>query len=46
MKHVNWPTRKQAVAFTAVVIGLTLVFAVFLGAFDTVFRFGLEALIK
>jgi len=46
MKHVNWPTRKQAIAFTAVVIGLTIAFAVFLGIFDSIFGLGLGALVK
>ena len=46
MKHVNWPTRKQSIAFTAVVIGITLAFAVFLGVFDSIFGLGLSALVK
>ena len=46
MKHVNWPTRRQSIAFTAIVIGLTLGFAAFLGAFDYLFTLGLEFLIK
>ena len=45
MKHVNWPTRKQSVAFTLVVIGLTLAFAAFLGLFDYLFSLGLGQLI-
>ena len=45
MKHVNWPTRKQAIAFTAIVIGITLASAIFLGFFDYVFTLGLEQLI-
>ena len=46
MKHVNWPTRKQAIAFTAIVIGITIAFALFLGVFDYLFTLGLETLIK
>lgn len=37
LKHVSWPTRKQAVAFTAIVIGLSIFVALFLGLFDFIF---------
>jgi len=37
LKHVSWPTRQQAVAFTLIVIALSLFVAVFLGFFDYVF---------
>lgn len=46
MKHVNWPTRKQSVAFTSIVVGLTLAFAALLGIFDYIFGLGLETLIS
>ena len=36
-KHVNWPTREEAVRLTGVVIFLSLTLAVFLGAFDYLF---------
>ncbi len=36
-KHVNWPTRREAVRLTGIVIGLSVVLAAFLGAFDFVF---------
>lgn len=36
-RHVNWPTRDEAVRLTAVVVGLSLGLAVFLGAFDYFF---------
>lgn len=42
MKHVNWPTRKQSINFTLVVIGLSLFFAALLGLFDYLFSLGLE----
>lgn len=38
LKHVNWPTRKQTLNYTYIVIGVSLVTAAFLGAFD--FAFG------
>jgi preprotein translocase subunit SecE len=39
LRHVNWPTRKEAVRLTAIVIGIALVLALFLGAFDYLFSF-------
>ncbi|HEY4499297.1 MAG TPA: preprotein translocase subunit SecE [Candidatus Paceibacterota bacterium] len=46
MKHVNWPTRKQSIAFTAIVIGITIAFALYLGVFDYLFTLGLETLVQ
>ena len=37
MKSVNWPTRKQAINYTLLVIGASLGVAIFLGAFDMLF---------
>jgi preprotein translocase subunit SecE len=37
MKHVSWPTRRLTIVYTAVVIGVSLVTAVYLGALDFVF---------
>lgn len=37
LKHVSWPTRRQAFAFTAIVIVLSLFVAAFLGLFDFIF---------
>ena len=42
LKKVKWPTRKELIASTAVVIFLTLVVALFLGLVD----FGLIKIIK
>ena len=41
MKHVNWPTRKQAVTFTVIVIAISLGVAAFLGFFDYLFSLGI-----
>jgi preprotein translocase SecE subunit len=38
LKHVNWPTRRQTIVFTATVIGLSLAVAILLGFFDTIFN--------
>jgi preprotein translocase subunit SecE len=45
LKHVTWPTRKQALAFTFFVVALTVVTSLFLGLFDFVFSTGLKALL-
>ncbi len=37
LKHVSWPTRKQAIALTVVVIAISIFTALFLGLFDTIF---------
>jgi len=37
LRHVNWPTRKEATRLTAIVIGLSLGLALFLGLFDYLF---------
>lgn len=34
LSHVNWPTRKQTVAFTLIVIGISAVVSLLLGGFD------------
>ena len=45
MKHVNWPTRSQAINYTLLVIGLSLATAILLAIADYVFGLGLEKLI-
>tara|TARA_Y100000310_G_scaffold112994_2_gene111543 strand:+ start:3886 stop:4200 length:315 start_codon:yes stop_codon:yes gene_type:complete len=42
MRHVSWPTRKQATSFTVLVIGASLLVAALLGAFDFVFDYILK----
>ena len=37
MKYVTWPTKKQATAYTILVIIISLVVAAYLGAFDYFF---------
>jgi len=37
IRHVNWPTRKEAARLTAIVIGIALGLAAFLGFFDWLF---------
>ncbi len=37
IKHVNWPTREEAIRLTTVVIAISLGLAIFLGLFDSLF---------
>ena len=37
LKHVSWPTRKQAIIYTVVVIVVSVVTSLYLGAFDYIF---------
>ena len=39
MKGVRWPTRKQAINYTLLVIGASIGVANFLGAFDMLFAY-------
>ncbi|QQR82116.1 preprotein translocase subunit SecE [Candidatus Campbellbacteria bacterium] len=39
LKHVSWPTRAQAIAFTIVVVAISVFTAAYLGAFDALFTF-------
>jgi preprotein translocase subunit SecE len=42
LKHVAWPTRRQAVIFTIIVIVISVVTAVYLGFFDYIFSLILQ----
>jgi preprotein translocase subunit SecE len=42
LKKVAWPSRQVVIRDTALVIGFSLVFAVFFGALDFGLSFGLE----
>jgi preprotein translocase subunit SecE len=37
LRHVNWPTRREAVRLTLIVIGMSVVLAAFLGGLDLLF---------
>jgi preprotein translocase subunit SecE len=37
MAHVSWPTRRQAVMFTIIVIVVSVITSLFLGFFDHIF---------
>jgi len=37
MKKVNWPAREQTIRYTLIVIGVSLVVAIYLGGLDIIF---------
>jgi preprotein translocase SecE subunit len=45
LRHVNWPTRQEAIRLTSIVIGIALGMAVFLGACDYLFTYLIKSFI-
>ena len=45
LNHVVWPSRKQTFIYTAIVIGVSVFIAIYLGLFDYVFTGMLDILI-
>lgn len=45
MKHVSWPTKKQTLMFTILVIFISIGVAAYLGVFDFLFQLGLKSII-
>ncbi len=43
MAHVSWPTRRQAVIYTVVVIVISLVTGLLLGLFDSGFALAMKS---
>ncbi len=37
MKHVSWPTHSQAIVYTALVVAISIVVALYTGLFDYLF---------
>ena len=46
MKHVSWPTQTQTITYTALVLGVSAVVSLFLGAFDYLFTQALNFIIR
>lgn len=46
LKHVNWPTRAQAIGYTVIVIAFSAIIAALLGVFDFIFSGILNKLIS
>ncbi len=45
MTHVNWPTRRQSIVYTILVIVIAVAIGILLGAFDLGFTKGLQSII-
>lgn len=45
LTKVNWPTKKQTVNYTLIVIGISVVVAIFLWGLDKIFSYFLEKFI-
>lgn len=46
MKHMNWPTKKQTMTYTILVLVVSLFVAAYVGVFDHLFTLGIEQLTK
>lgn len=42
LKHVTWPTRKQSIMFTGIVIVISIASSIYLGFFDYLFSLILQ----
>ena len=45
LKHVSWPTQRQIVIFTALVIAISILTGIYLGVLDFGFTRGLDAIL-
>jgi preprotein translocase subunit SecE len=45
MKKVNWPTRETTIRYTLIVVGVSLIVAIYLGGLDILFTALLEKFI-
>lgn len=43
MKHVSWPTKSQAIGYTALVLAISIVLSIYLGFFDYIFTRVIDA---
>lgn len=46
MKQVTWPTQKQSILYTILVLAITLVVALYIGAFDYLFSQGVQFIVN
>ncbi len=42
LKHVNWPSRKQAIVFSVIVVLISVFVSFYLGFFDYIFNLVLQ----
>ena len=46
MKHVNWPTKKQTLTYTSLVIVVSIFVAAYVGVFDHLFTLVIQQFTK
>jgi preprotein translocase subunit SecE len=46
MKHVTWPTSRQTMAYSILVVVVSVVIAAYLGALDSLFTAGIKSVIS
>ena len=46
LRKVTWPTREESWRLTAIVLGVSLAFSIFLWVFDTIFSNSLQFLLE
>jgi preprotein translocase subunit SecE len=46
LRKVTWPTREESQRLTAIVLGVTIAMAIFLGLLDFIFSNGIQALVE
>lgn len=45
MKKVNWPTKRETIKYTLIVVGVSIAVAIFLGGLDFIFATILNKLV-
>jgi preprotein translocase subunit SecE len=46
LRKVTWPTREEAQRLTLIVLGVTILMAIFLGSLDFLFSTGVKSLVE
>lgn len=46
LKKVDWPTRKQTIRLTLIVVGVSLIIGIYIGIIDVLLTKGLEILTR
>lgn len=46
MNHMSWPTKNQTIAYTLLVIVISVALSIYVGVFDHIFTLGIEKLIN
>ena len=46
LRKVTWPTKKQVINYSVVVVAMSLGIAIFFGVLDYIFNIGLSALLS